>query len=167
MANEHDPGLTSFKHSSSDFALQDHPGGDALPHEGKEWILMAERRLAGRGLLQVANGGEPADAAALRDLPILPLLDESHRDAERRKEERVRAMTANEEKAIKRFQITMRDWTTLYTVVTKSMEKNASLAARELHEACNLRKRGVDADAYDGPLVGLARCEITSQTRLL
>ena len=32
------------------------------------------------------------------------------------------------------------------------MEKHAALAARELHEACNLRKRGVDADAFDGPL---------------
>ena len=100
MASEHDPGKVLSK-NSVDFALLDHPGEDALPHEGKEWIETSERRLAGKGLLGVANGNEPADAAALRDLPVLPMLPESHRDAERRKEDRARAMTANDEKSIK------------------------------------------------------------------
>ena len=154
MTNEHDPGKISLLFKGPDLcALPDYPGEDALLHEGMRWIETAERQLAAMGLLEVANGGEPTDAASLRDLPVPPLLAESHMDCERRKEDRVRVIHANDVTMIKRFLFTMRDWSTLYAVVTKSMEKTAPRVAHELHEACSLRSRGVGADDhFDGPL---------------
>ena len=59
-------------------------------------------------------------------------------------------MVANEEKIEKRLTYLHRDWTSLYTLVTTALEKNAPVAARELHEACDLRLRGETVSAACG-----------------
>ena len=43
-------------------------------------------------------------------------------------------MVSNKEKIEKRLAYLHRDWTTLYTLVTTALERNAPVAARELHE---------------------------------
>ena len=60
--------------------LPDHPGEDALAHQGALWIEKAERILAGLGKLGVANGDEPEDAKALKDFPLtaIPPLPPTH-----------------------------------------------------------------------------------------
>ena len=60
--------------------LADHPGEDALAHQGKLWIEQAERKLAGLRLLGVANGDEPDEAKSIKIFPLelIPSLPTSH-----------------------------------------------------------------------------------------
>lgn len=60
---------------------------------------------------------------------------------------------SNQEKKEKKLYYLHRDWTALYTLVTSALEKKAPVATRELHDACDLRRRGESTSAvFDGPL---------------
>ena len=87
--------------------LPQFPGDqDVLAHVATTFRNAAEARLASRGLLAVAQGGMPPAAAQIInvDLTGLPELPEpvDHRDHNRRKETRIRTITANKANDVKR-----------------------------------------------------------------
>ncbi|KAL1508545.1 hypothetical protein AB1Y20_004644 [Prymnesium parvum] len=67
--------------STGDLTLPKFPGETPLRHEAQEWLETAEAKLAARGLLAVANGGEPAATRQIVDVPLdaLPELPADHR----------------------------------------------------------------------------------------
>ncbi|KAL1530210.1 hypothetical protein AB1Y20_001125 [Prymnesium parvum] len=77
------------------------PGENPLQHEAHIWLEIAEARMASAGLLIVANGGTPAAARHIVDVPLdrLPPLPPDHRDYERRMETRIRIETENDKNA--------------------------------------------------------------------
>ena len=66
-AGESDQGKTGAEGSLG--RLPDHPGEDAYTHEGTLWIEQAERVLASKQLLGVANGDEPDDCRSIKTFP--------------------------------------------------------------------------------------------------
>ena len=93
------------------------PGETPLRHEAHIWLESAEARLAAKGLLTVANGGQYAAARQIVDIPLndLPALPAEHRDYERRNEVRIRIGIENQKNAEKRYELTMRAWTVVYS----------------------------------------------------
>ena len=105
--------------------LPQFPGDqDVLAHVATTFRNAAEARLASRGLLAVAQGGMPPAAAQIInvDLAELPELPVDHRDHNRRKETRIRTITANKANDVKRKQLVYDAWTEIYGLVYKSVE---------------------------------------------
>ena len=77
-----------------------------------------DARLAGRGLLVVANGGQPNAAKSIVDIDLtrLPPLPETHRDYSRRQEARIKIEATNAANAQKRIQLMLEAWTEIYTI---------------------------------------------------
>lgn len=139
--------------STGDLTLPKFPGETPLRHEAQEWLETAEAKLAARGLLAVANGGEPAATRQIVDVPLdaLPELPADHRDYERRLETRIRMQIENQKNKEKRFQLTMAAWTQIYTALKICTQKTAPMLSRELLELCDLSTDGMADGYFDGP----------------
>ena len=76
------PSGTKFEDSTGDLEFPQFPGEDFLAHAATLYLEQAEARLAGRGLLAVAQGHPPANVQRIVDesLDDLPLLDATHKD---------------------------------------------------------------------------------------
>ena len=93
-------------------------------------------RLAARGLLGVAQGLLPNEAAIIVDTPLTshPELPPDHKDYERRSQFRIAAIAKNESNEKRRMQLTLRAWTEIYTLFAASTEHSAPVLHRELKE---------------------------------
>ena len=135
--------------------LPQFPGDqDVLAHVATTFRNAAEARLASRGLLAVAQGGMPPAAAQIInvDLTELPELPVDHRDHNRRKETRIRTITANKANDVKRKQLIYDAWTEIYGLVYKSVEVSAPVLAQELKDHCDLATTsGMPGGYFDGP----------------
>ena len=135
--------------------LPQFPGDqDVLAHVATTFRNAAEARLASRGLLAVAQGGMPPAAAQIInvDLTELPELPVDHRDHNRRKETRIRTITANKANDVKRKQLIFDAWTEIYGLVYKSVEVSAPVLAQELKDHCDLATTsGMPGGYFDGP----------------
>jgi len=129
------------------------PGENPLQHEAHIWLEIAEARLASAGLLIVANGGTPAAARHILDVPLdqLPPLPPDHRDFERRIETRIRIETENRKNAARRYDLTMAAWTSIYAALKECTARTAPLLSRELLDVCDLSLAGVADGYFDGP----------------
>ena len=81
------------KGTLSNFAdIPQYPGEDVHAHAATQYKEAMDARLAGRGLLVVANGGQPNAAKSIVDIDLtrLPPLPETHRDYSRRQEARIK-----------------------------------------------------------------------------
>ena len=135
--------------------LPQFPGDqDVLAHVATTFRNAAEARLASRGLLAVAQGGMPPAAAQIInvDLTELPELPVDQRDHNRRKETRIRTITANKANDVKRKQLIYDAWTEIYGLVYKSVEVSAPVLAQELKDHCDLATTsGMPGGYFDGP----------------
>ena len=133
--------------------LPQFPGDDFLAHDATAWLEQAEPRLG--KLLAVAQGQQPAAAAAIIDIDLgdLPELPHDHRDFQRRLETRIKVQAQNDANAMKRWTICMEQWTDLYAALKACTETTAPVFSRQLKDACDLAKtRGIAGGYKDGPL---------------
>ena len=138
--------------------LTEFPGEDFLAHAAALWKEQTAARLAEAGLLNTANGKEPAECKMITDIDLgaIPELPKDHRDYNRRQEARSRAQTQNAANLEARFSIEMQARTAVYAALKKCTEKSAPVLSRTLFDRCDLTKQygldmGVDG-YYDGPL---------------
>ena len=62
--------LKHEKSTANGLVLPEFPGEDPRQHLGTQWKEEADSRLAGAGLLTVANGGAPVEVAQIIDYPL-------------------------------------------------------------------------------------------------
>lgn len=127
-----------------DLTLAPFPGENPLRHEAQEWLESTEAKFANKGLLVVANGGQPTSLLQIIDIPLsaIPELPMGQPGYERRFETRLRAHIDNQRNAERRWEITMRAWTAIYSALKESTAKNAPMLSRELLEVCDSELRG-------------------------
>ena len=128
------------------------PGEEVLAHEGVVWIEQAEARFG--ILLAVAQGQPPARTQRIVDIDLtsLPMLPVGNPGYDRRLEIRTRYLAQNEANVRTRFDMTMADWTTIYSALKVSTETTAPMLSREMKEICDLQKtQGLPGGYFDGP----------------
>ena len=147
MAGSENERQVSHSKQSGNLELPNFPGEDPLKHAGTEWKEGAEARLAGAGLLAVANGGYSPAAAEIIDIPLdeIPALPVGDRDYQRRLELRIiriRVQVENARNEERRQRIIMTAWTEVYSALKRCTETTASILSRELFATCNLATQG-------------------------
>ena len=135
-------------------SLPHFPGENPVLHESVHYWELTQTKLATAGLSKAAEGKMPDKAASyvdtdLNELPVLPI---DHRDHERRNEVRLAERKKNHTNRRKRYEITMEQRTAVFASLYESAEKAAPMFARELREACDYSRSGVDGGYFDGPL---------------
>ena len=133
-----DPHQPLHKRSADGAELLTFPGERPKQHAATAWRESATSRLGAAQLLAVANRHEPPAAAIIIDEALLPALDPSHRDHERRVEYNNRIQTQNKKNAMQRWYLTLRASTDLYSALAKSCETSAPTLHRTLYEICNM-----------------------------
>ena len=121
-------------------------------HEAVQYWEDAQSALSGAGLLRVAQGLDPEEVEKypvmdLGEIPALPVSDPGHH---RRHETRARQKTLNASHRKLRYALVMKSRTAVYTAFYKSASKNAPVFARELREACDYSRDGVEGGYFDG-----------------
>ena len=90
----------------------------------------------------------------------MPLLPEGHRDAERRKESRIKVIAQNAANEEKRYTLRLQAWTEVYTALKISTETTAPVLSRVLRDECDLSKQGVTGGYFDGPRAWAIVCAV-------
>ena len=121
-------------------------------HEAVQYWEDAQSALSGAGLLRVAQGLDPEEVEKypvmdLDEIPALPVSDPGHH---RRHETRARQKTLNASHRKLRYALVMKSRTAVYMAFYKSASKNAPVFARELREACDYSRDGVEGGYFDG-----------------
>ena len=103
-------------------------------HAATAYLEAATAVLAGKGLLYVSDGGEPAEARAIIDFDLskLPALPTSHPGYEKRMEIRTRYESQNEANEFRRREIRFKAWTELYAMVKTATTDAAPMFSRQL-----------------------------------
>ena len=134
--------------------LPEFPGENPVLHESVQYWESIQTRIATAGLSKAAEGKVPdkAEAYVDTDLSLLPVLPVEHKDHERRNEVRLMERKKNSANSRKRYEIVMGQRTAVFASLYRSCEKSAPMFARELREACDYARSGVDGGYFDGPL---------------
>ena len=151
MASGVDDSTSATPGSTATFPL--FPGEDFLAHAASQYRENAETALAARELLAVANNLEHPNVKCIIDVDLsaLPALDAAHRDHNRREEYRIKVEAQNRANAEKRYSLTLKYWTEVYTLLKRSTETTAPVLSKELKDSCDLSLRGVEGGYFDGP----------------
>ena len=146
----------------SSTTLPQFPGDDLLAHAAAIYKESAEARFAAKGLLATAQGFDPPSVRCIKDIELadLPLLPEGHRDAERRKESRIKVIAQNAANEEKRYTLRLQAWTEVYTALKISTETTAPVLSRVLRDECDLSKQGVTGGYFDGPRAWAIVCAV-------
>ena len=134
--------------------LQKFPGENPILHESVQWWESTQIRLAVAGLIKTANGQAPDEALLIidTDMSELPVLDVNHRDFERRNEVRLMEKKRNAVNRRKRYRIIMGQRTAVFSSLFNACEESAPMFARELREACDYARVGIEGGYFDGAL---------------
>ena len=118
------------------------PGDNALSHDATKWREAAEARFTLCGMLAVAMGLPSPRIKRIvdYDLSMVPELDPSHRDAQRRIELRTSYIAKNASNAVQRQLIQLEDWTKVWAMLKKCTETSAPLLSKSLLDRCDLSK---------------------------
>ena len=127
-------------------------GEDMHLHDAVAYWENIQAVLAHSGLLKAAMAMEPDDARKIVDVDLgeLPVLPQDHPQYYRNLETRLRIKTQNKSNRRQRYAIIMKQRTAVYTMLYKSVEPKAPIFARELREACDYSREGVDGGYFDG-----------------
>ena len=152
------------KSTANGLILPEFPGEDPRQHLGTQWKEEADNRLAGAGLLTVANGGAPVEVAQIIDYPLdsIPDLPWGDKEYSRRQEARLKVQIDNERNREKRAGKTMRAWAELYRAVKTCTEKTAPMLLRELISLCDMSLPHNGSHAmgwFDGPRAYRTVCD--------
>ena len=122
------------------------PNEDMFAHAANAYLENANASLAHKGLLYVADGGEPAEARAIVDFDLskLPALPTTHPGYEKRLEIRTRYESQNEANELRRREIRFKAWTALYALVKTATTDAAPMFSRQLLDRSTYSMRHAD-----------------------
>ena len=122
---------------------------NVLAHLATQWIEQAEAILAGKGMLNVAKGGMPPAAERIIDTPISAIPGGLNR---RDDQARLNLIADNQRNQLRREELLLSSWTSLYVALLSAAEKTAPLHCEALRAACKMGERNPQWDQYfDGP----------------
>ena len=148
-----------------DFELPSLPQeNNVLAHLATQWIEQAEAILAGRGMLNVAKGGMPPAAERIIDTPISAIPGGLTR---RDDQARLNLIADNQRNQLRREELLLSSWTSLYVALLSAAEKTAPLHCEALRAACKMGERNPQWDQYfDGPRAWkMTLCLLRGKTR--
>ena len=124
-------------------SLPEFPGENFLSHAAAMFKEQVEARFAELGWLASAQGLQSESVKAIVDIDLssLPMLDETHREYNRRLTDRIKIAAQNEANRRKRCALQLAEWTKIYAALKKCTETTAPVLSRELQERCDLAKR--------------------------
>jgi hypothetical protein len=120
-----------------------------LAHKATQWIENAETELMAKGLLGVSRGGLPPAALKIIDTPVLP---DDGTLTRRDQQALLSIQTENQRNAMRREELWLAAWTTLYTALLECSKVSAPLHNESLRSLCNMATVKPDWAEYgDGP----------------
>ncbi len=111
-----------------EFELPDLPNEtNFLSHQATQWVETSEAILLAKGLLDVANGGIPLAAKNIIDTPVSVVPPRDGHMSRKDDQERLNIQANNERNRLKREDLTLTAWTSVYVAVLFAAEKNCPI----------------------------------------
>ena len=137
-----------------EFELPDLPNEtNFLSHQATQWVETSEAILLAKGLLDVANGGIPLAAKNIIDTPVSVVPPRDGHMSRKDDQERLNIQANNERNRLKREDLTLTAWTSVYVAVLFAAEKNCPILYENLKSSCDMTVHDPSWGEFkDGPL---------------
>ena len=105
---------------------------NVLAHLATQWIEQAEAILAAKGMLNVSKGGMPPAAERIIDTPISTVPASGGGLSRRDDQARLNLIADNQRNQMRREELLLSSWTSLYVALLAASEKTAPLHCEAL-----------------------------------